>query len=227
MGAPFSRATAWLQTYTNKTILSLWRLWENAFLHTRHLFCFPLLIADNSHVCSAKKDKKRTCVFVWDSKRMRFLTLVVPTENHSQKPAFVVQVSNKKKKHPSFSSVSFTQTCRHGETLNVVSSEECLTLHCAEIRFVIQRFHIQRGATNHVPARPRSVYSVYCARMGTHNYFLQNFEWFCSDSVEWVYVSVRTSISLQVKCEFPWLWHQSVPPRPHPFPFILFFFNYV
>lgn len=38
VAAPFSRATAWLQTYTNKTILSLWRLWENAFLHTRHLF---------------------------------------------------------------------------------------------------------------------------------------------------------------------------------------------
>lgn len=161
-------------------------------------------------------------MFVWDSKRMRFLTLVVPTENHSQKPASVVQVSIKKK-HPSFSSVSFTQTC----TLNVVSSEECLTLHCAEIRFVIQRFHIQRGATNHVPARPRSVYSVYCARMGTHNYFLQNFEWF----LQWFsWMSVCLSQNKHFFTSKVWISMALTPvcsSPPAPIPIYFIFFNYV
>lgn len=76
--------------------------------------------------------------------------------------------------------------------------EECLkknknkkTLFCTafEIKLVSIAFIFSGGrGANHVPARPRSVYSVYCIRMWTHNYFLQNFEWLCSVSVECVCV---------------------------------------
>lgn len=49
-------------------------------------------------------------------------------------------------------------------------------LFCTALKLVISCFHIQRGREK-ITLSPvlSSVYSVYCIRMWTHDYFLQNF----------------------------------------------------
>lgn len=110
------------------------------------------------------------------------------------------------------------QTCRYEGTLNVVSSwgmsqqnktqnkqnkKKDFILHCVWNETCNYRFHIQRGTREtHAPARPRSVYSVYCIRMWTHNYFLQNFEWLCSVSVECVFVCPSVCVCLSQNKHF-------------------------
>lgn len=147
----------------------LWR--RNTFRESwkrKKLHLVGLSVCVLSCVCVWKKDDEDLYPWLCLHENLPTLFLLCKLKQKQKEKRITVSLT-----WVSFSPVSMNEYWTSHLQRNV--TKPWLILHCAEIKLVNSCFPIGRGRDKSVSLVLGSVYSVYCIRMWTHNYFLQMF----------------------------------------------------